>query len=254
MALEKMGLEIKLQCHGPYELLLCNSRVLINLASLHKKYHPLDFIDLQTEYQAKGLLLVHLWEDIWHTRAAQVLGRIRSVLGLNQRIHARQTKIMIINQQQADDFLRLHHLQASARAKYKFALCMDGEIVAVACFSNLRPMKRLSATYQSAELIRFASLTGYTVTGGFRKLLKHFVQITCPDDIMSYADRDWSDGNAYVKAGFVLTETTAPADIWLNKNSFCRYFTHRLPADAMSNTKDYLNIFNTGNLKYILYL
>lgn len=254
LALEEMGLSLEFPEHQTYELLLCNKRVLINLVSLYKKYNPLDFIVLQEEYQTKGILLLHLWEDIWYTRSMQVLGRIRSVLGMNMRLHARKATIEIINQKQADDFLSLHHLQASARAKYKFALCEEGKIVAVACFSALRSMKRIAPAYRSAELIRFASLTGYTVTGGFRRLLKHFVQLTSPDDVMSYADRDWSLGNAYAKAGFVLTETTAPAEIWLCKKDFSRYFAHRLPVDAISNAEGYLRIFNTGNLKYILYL
>lgn len=254
LALEEIGLEVELQMQDSYTLLLCNKKILLNLLSLDKHYQPSALIALQAEYQAKDMLLLQIWEDIWYARPAQVLGRIRSVLGLNKRLHARKAEIMVINQQQADDFLSLHHLQASARAKYKFALSMEGEIVAVACFSSLRPMKRIAPTYQSAELIRFASLTGYTVTGGFRKLLKHFVQLTCPDDVMSYADRDWSLGNAYAKAGFVLTETTAPAEIWLYKKDFSRYFAHRLPVDVISNAEGYLRIFNTGNLKYILYL
>lgn len=248
-----MGLEVELQTQGPYSLLLCNKKILLNLLSFDKNYQASALIELQMEYQAKGILLLQLWEDIWYTRRMQVLGRVGSLLGLNKRLHARKAIIKVINQKQADDFLSLHHLQASARAKYKFALFIAGEIVAVACFSSLRPMKRVSPVYQSAELIRFASLTGYTVTGGFRKLLKHFVQLTCPDDVMSYADRDWSLGDAYAKAGFVLTETTAPTEIWLSKKDFSRCFLHRLPVAAISNAKDYLNIFNTGNLKYILY-
>ncbi|MBB5440387.1 hypothetical protein HDC92_004088 [Pedobacter sp. AK017] len=254
LALEETGLYVEHPEHEIYQLLLCNQKVVLHLVPLENNYDPAGLIALQTEYKAIGKILLHLWEDVWLTRQVQVLGRICSLLGINKRLHARKAKIRVLTQKQAADFMDQHHLQASARARYKFALCIDEKIVAVACFSALRSMKNISATHKSAELIRFASLTGFTITGGFSKLLKHFITLMQPDDVMSYADRDWSLGNAYAQSGFVLKETTAPAKIWLNKNELCRYFEHRLPADAVSCAADYVQIYNTGNLKYILYL
>ena len=177
-------------------LAIGTGEVVVNFIPLINIYRPEDLILLQEQYQLKNIAVVHLWEDIWETRKAQVIGRISSILGLNKRIHARKTKIIQITQKQADDFLNNNHLQASAKSNYKFGLSLDDQIIAVACFSNLRYMKGLSPGYRSAELIRFASLSGYTVIGGFTKLLQHFIKTYKPDDIMSYADRDWSLGKA----------------------------------------------------------
>lgn len=215
-------------------------------------------VSLQEEYKSKGIYLVYLWEDIWQSRREQVGGRIRSILGLNKRIHGRKTEIVKIDQLEADGFLEGHHLQGTAKAKYRFALRDGDELVAVAAFSNLRYMKKGGPEYRSAELIRFATRTGYTVTGGFTKLLKHFIELYRPQDVMSYADRDWSLGRAYEQAGFVLSGVTPPAEIWLDMITLKRYFTHRLPVGATGEDNPeadrYVRIFNTGNLKYMLYL
>ncbi|WP_285056469.1 hypothetical protein [Pedobacter ginsengisoli] len=211
---------------------------------------------LQEEYKSKGFYLVHLWEDIWRSRRDQVVGRVGSILGFNERIHGRKTNVIKIGQEEADEFFEAHHLQGTAKAKYRFALHDGKRLVAVAGFSNLRYMKKGGPEYRSAELIRFATRTGYTVTGGFTKLLKHFMELYRPHDVMSYADRDWSLGQAYEKAGFVLSDVTPPAEIWLDLLTLKRYFRHRLPANFFEESvaDRYVKIFNTGNLKFMLYL
>jgi hypothetical protein len=249
-ALQDLGLVPKAIAHDKYTLLSCNDILVIHLIPLDNRYHPAELIALQAAYQLDGIQLVQLWEDIWYTRKEQVLGRLKSILGLNIRLHGRKGILSLINQQEADEFLNQNHLQGSAKARYKFALHIDGQLLAVACFSKVRLMKGISADYRSFELIRFATLMGFTVTGGFTKLLKHFIKTWTPNDIMSYADRDWSLGNAYVQSGFKLVEVRPPAEICLQKKGMIRFFPHRLPADV----GDCVPVFNTGNLKYIWYL
>jgi hypothetical protein len=252
IALANLGVGVLPITHEKYNLIVCNENVVINLISLENHYAADELIALQSAYQLRGLNLVQLWEDIWHTRQKQVLGRIKSILGLNKRMHGRKGVISVIDQKQADDFLNTNHIQGTAKAKYKFALTIDGQIVAVACFSSTRPMTRIAADYQSVELIRFATLIGVTVTGGFTKLLKHFIKLLSPHDVMSYADRDWSLGNAYEQSGFQLVGITPPMQICLHKNDFSRSFPHRV--DQATDPNGLLPVFNTGNLKYILYL
>jgi len=237
-------------------LLFVDNQVVVNLLSLDMNYDAEDLISLQETHKLNDIYLVHLWEDIWRNKKEQVTGRIKSILGLNKRVHGRKTRIVKITQKEADEFLIRHHLQGTARSKYRFGLIAGDDLSAVACFSNLRYMKKGGPEYRSAELIRFATKTDFTVTGGFSKLLKHFIALYRPDDIMSYADRDWSLGGAYEQAGFRFKEITPFAEIWLNLNTMERYFVHRIPEDIseLTKTHQYLKIFNTGNLKYILYL
>ncbi|WP_316839551.1 hypothetical protein [Pedobacter gandavensis] len=247
---------------------LDKQQLAIHLVSLTDAGSPEDFITLQTTYQEQNCYLVHLWEDVWRSRRDQVLGRIASILGLNKTLHGRKGKIVPINQVQADEFLLNHHLQGSAKTKYKFALVIGEEIVAVALFSAPRPMKSIAPDYRSYELVRFASQIGFTVTGGFSKLLKHFINLVQPNDLMSYADRDWSLGNAYASSGFELVNTTEALVLWLNLKDYSRRTLLRLPGTLPDLLKpleesakrqlllehQYIPVFNTGNLKYILYL
>lgn len=241
--------------HLPAETydLIAFGKLVLNLVSLKNGSQPHEFIELQNGYRNKGIDCFNLWEDVWATRKDQVLGRVAAIAGMNERIHARKTKIISISQQQADEFLIANHLQESAKAKYKFALTENDRMVAVATFSNLRFMKNGIDGYRSAELIRFATLSGYTVTGGFSKLLKYFIKKYCPHDVMSYSDRDWSLGKAYEHAGFELKEITSPALIMLHVKSLVRFFPHRLSPEELQSD-EYIKIFNTGNLKYLLYL
>lgn len=267
IALQSSGVSVSFLVDERFELLLCGDSVLINLVSLHNDYTPEELIALQTAYQLKNVKLVQLWEDVWFTRQEQVVARIKSLLGLNRRLHGRKGQVVAISQKQADDFLNDNHIQQTAKAKYRFALHIDDKTVAVACFSNTRLMTRIAADYRSVELIRFATLRDFTVTGGFTKLLSHFIKLVKTNDVMSYADRDWSLGNAYEQSGFKLTEITPPAQIWLSEEKMLRFFPHRLPVsdqtnlilhpespEASNQAAGYLPVFNTGNLKYILYL
>lgn len=249
MALQHSGLKVTAVTNDKYDLLLCEDTVVLNLIPVHNNYTGEELLELQKFWQLKNITLVQLWEDVWNSRQEQVLGRILSLLGFNKRLHGRKGLINSITQNDADIFLNANHIHGSAKAKYRFSLDIDGTTVAVACFSNARIMKRISPDHRSVELIRFANLRGFTVTGGFTKLLKHFIKLVEPNDIMSYADRDWSLGNAYEQSGFKLTEITPPAQIWLRMEDMVRVFPHRLPADY--SAEKYLPVFNTGNLKYI---
>lgn len=222
--------------------------LILNLIPLENDYTAEGMTELKEEFREEGINLVHIWEDLWRMRKQQVLNRVQSMLGGNERIHARKTRVQRITALEAAAFLDANHVQGAVKAKYKLALMQGDQMVAVACFSNLRLMTK-SPAYRSAELVRFANLAGFTVTGGLTKLLKYFMEAYQPDDIMSYADRDWSDGNAYVQAGFELMEVMPPAEIYVDRSTLNRYFAHRRPPEG-----DFIKIFNTGNLKYILRL
>ena len=77
----------------------------------------------------------------------------------------------------------------------------------VAGFSGPRRWKTGDRVIQSAEWVRYASLQGMAVDGAMGKMLAAFIEETRPDDIMSYADAAWSDGDVYRKLGFRKVET-----------------------------------------------
>jgi len=243
------------------------SSLILNLLSISNNATSEQVITLQEDFHKQGKTMINLWEDRWICNRDQVMFRLKSLLGLNNRIYGRKTILRRVSRIEADTFFNINHLQGTAKARHLFGLVYKDEIVAVAGFSGTRLMPREGENYRSAELIRFACKGGVTVTGGLTKLIKHFMDELRPDDLMSYADRDWSVGKGYDSSGFVLNQTTDPTVIWLCRATLKRYFLQRLPLNILKNLEDltvddktryllansYIKIFNTGNLKYKLY-
>ena len=85
-----------------------------------------------------------------------------------------------------------------------------GELVAVATFSNGRKWVKGEKTIRSYEWTRYASLPGVRLSGGMGRLMKAFIDDVKPDDIMTYADLEWSEGGVYEALGFVLEGVKSP--------------------------------------------
>lgn len=245
-ALSDVHLQYNIEFEGDFCLINLNeNRLLINLVSIENSFNPSDLLNLQNHFQLQNIKLVHLWEDVWLTKPEQVLARIKSLLGLNIRIHGRKTKVQKITKPVSDAFLNINHLQGTVSSRYKLGLFLKDQLVAVATFSALRQMKH-TENYKSAELIRFAVKSGYSVTGGLSKLIAQFYDLQKPNDIMSYADRDWSAGAAYSKLGFEQTSILQPQFFTLDELLNRKIIKHD---EVISSTND---IFNTGSLKYLL--
>ena len=229
--------------------------------------------DFSEKINTQNQRIIHLWEDVYLSKTDLVESRILAMLGKFNRLHARHCFIERIDKPTADNFLKINHLQGSVKAKFKYGLflksqyierffnsvvCGDTDngiqspqpkLIAVATFSGARTMKiGERAGTRSFELIRFATLQNYVVVGGMDKLLKAFIVEHQPDDIMSYADRDWSDGRSYDKLGFTKIENTSPQSFYLNLTSQLRFSMNELTKD------EDLKIFNTGSIKYIKYV
>ena len=102
----------------------------------------------------------------------------------------------------------------------KLGLFYENELVAVMTFGK----PRFNKNYEY-ELIRYATKSGYQVLGGAGKLLKYFERNYNPKNIITYADRSYSQGNMYKQIGFKYYSQTTPNYNWV-KGSFIisRYF------------------------------
>lgn len=255
-----------IQTH-PFYIIAIKGTVYVNLIPLGTALLPQQLLSLQVAYQQQGILLVNLWEDIWMNKRAQVLSRIHSFCGQNRSLHGRKAKVVEVDAAQSKSFLDAYHLQGYIKTKYNLGLIVEGDLVAVACFAASRPMRSKGEHYKSAELVRFATKAGVTIVGGLGKVVKHFLQLVSVDDLMTYADRDWSLGKGYDKLGFHFSGTTEAVVFYVDTKTMNRYQSHRLPKKILTafdeqnilNLDDFLTqngflkVFNTGNLKYHLY-
>ncbi len=145
---------------------------------------------------------IHVDAESAHGQTNVILGRLLVRFGRGRKIHARHTVATRIDKKRALDFLTEHHLLYALPGKYRYGLYLHGELLGVAVFSGGRRMYGQHDDYRSFELLRFCTKTGVQVVGGFSKLLKAFERDFNPGDIMTYVDRNWSDGSKYARLGF----------------------------------------------------
>lgn len=217
---------------------------------------------------------VILWEDLWYTKRRIVTYRLRALLGLSERIPARLTRVERLDRPTTTAFLQENHLQDPVLSKLKYGLYLPERyyrviedksflpeprqaselLVAVATFAHPRTFQKEHGPHRSFEFVRFANLAPTTVVGGLDKLLKHFIRENQPDDIMTYADLEWSDGHSYHKLGFTQMQDTVVQEFWVDTHSMARYATNRLPEGINEmNAQDlgYVKIVNAGSRKFV---
>lgn len=236
---------------------------------------PLSVFDSEAElHSAPGFIFV--FEDRWqHSREAMEV-HIKASLGLCNKIFARNCAVRNITAEQASAFLGINHIYGDAKSKYRYGLFRvrrsslssemegeAGELVAVASFSAPRNVTRTigndSAILSSYEWVRYASLMGVRVIGGMGKLLKAFIDKVHPQDIMSYADLEWSDGNVYKNLGFKRIGEREPVKFIIDPISMDRISMQKIERDKKYLNMHLLNdarhvIHNVGSSKWVLTL
>jgi hypothetical protein len=179
----------------------------------------------------------------------KVVSAIVSKMGLNKTVFARNCEIKKITKPVATEFLNQYHLMNATQSAFNCGLFYKEELLAVASFSAGRKMRRLQEHQRSFELIRFCCKSGTTITGGLSKMLRFFEKEKQAGDIMTYVDKQWSDGSSFTKAGFKIVETSAPNLFLIDKNSFERILL-KDKANGFDKKKYYLTQ-DSGNLKMI---
>ena len=208
---------------------------------------------------------VVIWEDLWTTKNALMRSRLLSMFGKTRRIHARECEVQPLTKPQLFAYLKQHHLHVPTAAKTKLGLVREGELVAVASFGKQCPIDRGGRRWQSAELIRFCNATGTTVVGGLSKLIKHYTRTFSPEDIMTYADREWSSGGSYRRLKFKEVGVREGQTFWVQPGTLQRFYPHEHAAVQQEAGLDYWNeeslleqgwtrLRNRGSLKFILEL
>lgn len=208
---------------------------------------------------------VVIWEDLWRSKHELMRSRLLSMFGKTWRIHARECTVEPITKPQLLRFLNQHHLHVPIPAKTKFGLMREDELVAVASFGKICPIDRDGRTWKSAELIRFCNASGTTVVGGLSKLIKHYIREFQPEDIMTYADREWSAGGSYRRLKFKEVGMREAQEFWVEPHSFRRFYPHEqadlLEVSGMKEmdahalfAKGWTQLYNRGSIKFILEL
>lgn len=154
-----------------------------------------------------GIRIFHIWEDHWVNNLEILKSQIRNWLMISKyKIWARNCHIVELSN--CSRFLNDNHIQGSDRSNIKIGLLYNGEVVSVMTFNKSEGRKKM--TDDQWNLSRFCNKLDCNVIGGASKILKYFIKKWEPTRIISYADKDWSNGNLYLNMGFELLHETDP--------------------------------------------
>ena len=148
--------------------------------------------------------IVIVAEDRWRRCRDLYEARLLAHCGKFRSVFARNCEAIKTDKATANAFLDKNHSYGAAQCRYCYGLTekRSGNIVGAATFSNARRWVKGGREIRSYEWVRYASLPDIRINGGMGKVLKRFIEDVRPDDIMSYADLEWSGGQAYRELGF----------------------------------------------------
>lgn len=254
-----------------YDIIIENKRVAIEYCGNYWhselngkgwKYH-LNKLNIAHE---NGYRLLTIFEDEWVNKEEIVKSRIRNILGHSIRgVAARKLSITEIDFPTARDFINSHHIQGSNKQMGVRFGAYDGEtLVAVMTFHKSR--KSLGGDGTQWELVRFTT-DGKSYAGVASRLLSHFVR-KYGGDVISYADRRWSEGKLYEALGFENVGASPPSFWYMKCNNYLRRY-HRFAyrkaravelfsadasktAWAIMQENGYDRIWDCGSIKFVL--
>lgn len=167
------------------------------------------------ECNLKNIDLIFIWEDDWNYKKDIIKSMILNKLGkISNKIYARKTKIKEINDNKLiRKFLDNNHIQGFSKSSIKIGLFYEDELVSLMTFGNRRINKN-----KEFELIRFCSKLNTNVVGGANKLFNYFKQNFDYDDIYSYSDNSFFNGDLYKNLNFKFLNETSTNYYWVVNN------------------------------------
>lgn len=227
------GIESK-HSYSEIDLLLVNENIGIEFDGVYwhserrgkdKNYH----LNKTNLCEEKGTQLIHIFEDEWFFKPEISKSVLLSKLGkFDNRIYARKCEVKTISSKIKNTFLDENHLQGKDSSTIKLGLFYNNELVSCMTFG-----KRMITGKLTLELIRFCNKLNTQVVGGASKLFKYFLKNHWNgEEIISYADRRWSNGNLYNQLGFEFSHKSAPSYWYIEKGKRIHrstFMKHKLP-------------------------
>ena len=212
-----------------------------------------------------GIHLIHIYEDDWLYKKEIVKSRILNLLGQTpNKIYARKCEIKEISDNNIlIYFLDKNHLQGFIGSQIKIGLFFNEELVSLMTFGSKRKFMKQNNDKNVYEMLRFCNKLNCSVIGGADKLFKYFINTYKPKEVISYADRSWSQGELYKKLGFIFVGKTPPNYYYVidgirkhrfgfRKDKLIRegFDSNKSEHEIMLERKIY-RIYDSGSLKFI---
>lgn len=207
--------------------------------------------------EQNNITLLTFWEDDIKNKIIAIENILLSKLNKNNKIYARNCNIKEITSNESKLFLNQYHLQGNVNTKIKLGLFYNNELIQVMTFRHKRNIY---------ELCRVCSKLNYTVVGGASKLLKYFIKHYNPDNIITYCNKEISNGNFYLKLGFNFIKNCGQKYMYYNrkispdripifklrKNNISNEINKHLTTKEILLEQGYIKCYTAGILKYEL--
>lgn len=228
-----------------------------------KNYH----YNKTIECEKQNIQLIHIFEDEWMHNSDIVKSVIKNKLGFTKnRIYGRKCEVREISDNKLiREFLNKNHIQGFIGSKIKIGLFYNNELVGLMTFGKKRKIMGSLSNVDEYEILRYCNKLDYNIIGGASKLFNFFIKKYEPKEIITYADRRYSNGNVYEKLGMSFVNETPPNYWYFTKNDLIRKYRFGFRKDILvkegyDSTKTekeimiergYYRIYDCGNNKYI---
>ena len=216
----------------------------------NKYYH----LEKTKHFSVKGIHIIHIWEDDWNLKSDIIRSQIKNWLGLTvSKIFARKCNVRIL--ENVTDFLDENHIQGVDHSSLKLGLFYESDLVSVMTFNQFEGRKKMESS--GWNLSRFCTKRGVNVLGGASKLLDFFIRGWNPTRIVSYADKDWSCGDLYLKLGFDLISESRPdykylvGGVRVHKSNFKKSkLGYKIKETEYIQSLGYIKVWDCGKIKF----
>ena len=161
----------------------------------------------------KNVKLVQIFSDELNLNPKACFGRLKAILGLNRKLNGRKCVVQPISSQVSCKFLNKYHTQGADKSSIRYGLFYKNRLVSIMTFCKLRKVLGQTSVEHNWELSRFVSMCGFSIRGGFQKLLARFIKDHNPESLISYCDKRWTPDpiqSVYATAGFKYVHTSEP--------------------------------------------
>lgn len=184
------------------------------LSGKDNKYH----IKKYNKCIEKGVYLINIFEHEIKNNPNKVINRLKSILNINKyKIFARKCEVIHIRKEFKKKFLHKYHIQGNDSSSVMLGLKYKNKIISVMTFGKRR-LSLGAKNKEGYELLRFCSINNFKIIGGASKMINFFEKTYQPKELISYADKRWSNGEFYKKVGFNLIRESKP-NYWYFKGN-----------------------------------
>ena len=222
---------------------LVNGNIIIELDGLfwHSEHITKDNMyhyNKKELYNKYGYKSFFFREDEINNKFPIIQSILNNALGKSNRIYARKCTVKEIPSKTATPFFSYSHLMGRGRG-IPFGLFYNDTLISCMQFRK---------TKNGYDISRFCNKLGYSVIGGFSKLLKAFGRKYNPENITTFVDRRYGTGDYLCGFGF-KQKTCYPSFKWTDgTESF-----HRLKFTGNSGyDKGLIKIWDCGQSNFVL--